>query len=53
MMEEVAKLAGPNHAMWFQLYVNKNRTKTEELIVRADKYGSYVVRGTWHFISRH
>jgi hypothetical protein len=37
-MEEVAELRGPEQAMWFQLYVNKNRTKTAELIVRADKY---------------
>jgi hypothetical protein len=37
-LEEVADLRGPDQALWFQLYVNKNRTKTEELIVRADKY---------------
>ena len=37
-LEEVAAIRGPEQPMWFQLYVNPNRTKTAEMIKRADKY---------------
>ena len=39
-LEEVAGIRGADQPMWFQLYVNPNRTKTAEMIKRADAYVS-------------